>query len=262
MGQDCKIYGGNIVRPLQLKRSGRVEFASDAYHYFAYISQPAEQIQFDHLASYTIYILDKPASSVLEVVSPYYILEKGDAVQIERCSPILRIWGGRVYLLVAGIVRAAEDKPRIVVRRSKDLYIVTKPWGQETWINQQHPGYILKRISIKSGERTSLQYHCFKRETNILLCGQARLHYKSSINVANDRVGVDDIVSVHLEPIYAIDVFPSTLHRLEAVTDVLLYEASTPHLDDVIRVRDDTNRPEGRIESEHTGKYSNDQDRQ
>jgi hypothetical protein len=45
---------------------------------------------------------------------------------------------------------------------------------------------------------------------------------------------------------------PGILHRLEAITDILLYETSTPHLDDVVRVTDDSKRPNGRIEQEHT----------
>jgi hypothetical protein len=38
-----------------------------------------------------------------------------------------------------------------------------------------------------------------------------------------------------------------------AITDVVLMEVSTPHVDDVVRIEDDTNRPDGRIESEHLG---------
>jgi hypothetical protein len=33
-------------------------------------------------------------------------------------------------------------------------------------------------------------------------------------------------------------LLPGTLHRLEAVTDVEILEASTPELEDVVRVRD------------------------
>jgi len=51
-----------------------------------------------------------------------------------------------------------------------------------------------------------------------------------------------------------VDVMPLTLHRLEAVTDILLYETSTPHLDDVVRILDDSRRPDGRLEQEHNTK--------
>ena len=38
---------------------------------------------------------------------------------------------------------------------------------------------------------------------------------------------------------------------LEAVSDILLYETSTPNLDDVVRVLDDSHRLDGKILQEH-----------
>jgi quercetin dioxygenase-like cupin family protein len=40
-------------------------------------------------------------------------------------------------------------------------------------------------------------------------------------------------------------------HRLVALDDIVILEASTPEVDDVVRVVDDTNRLDGRVESEH-----------
>jgi hypothetical protein len=42
-----------------------------------------------------------------------------------------------------------------------------------------------------------------------------------------------------------------TIHRMVAKTDLRFVESSTPHLDDVVRLQDDANRPDGKIESEH-----------
>ena len=36
-------------------------------------------------------------------------------------------------------------------------------------------------------------------------------------------------------------------HRVIAITDYTSLEVSTPHLDDVIRFADDTNRPSGKL---------------
>ena len=47
------------------------------------------------------------------------------------------------------------------------------------------------------------------------------------------------------------NVKPPRKHRVVALTNLILQEVSTPEVDDVIRVEDDTNRPDGRIESEH-----------
>jgi hypothetical protein len=46
-------------------------------------------------------------------------------------------------------------------------------------------------------------------------------------------------------------VKPFAIHRIEAKTNIVLFEASTPHLNDVIRILDDTNREDGRINFEH-----------
>ena len=44
---------------------------------------------------------------------------------------------------------------------------------------------------------------------------------------------------------------PNLIHRLEAQSNLTLYETSTPHLDDVLRIADDTNRKDGLITKEH-----------
>jgi hypothetical protein len=62
---------------------------------------------------------------------------------------------------------------------------------------------------------------------------------------------MQDIAQAELDAVTAIDVTPNIIHRIEALTDILLYEISTPHLDDVIRIQDDANRTNGKIISEH-----------
>jgi len=49
---------------------------------------------------------------------------------------------------------------------------VTKHWGQELWIaDGSHTPYACKRILFKAGNRTSLQVHEYKIETNYVLSG-------------------------------------------------------------------------------------------
>ena len=45
---------------------------------------------------------------------------------------------------------------------------------------------------------------------------------------------------------------PGCIHRIEALEDLTIIESSSIELDDVIRLEDDTGRPSGRIESEHS----------
>lgn len=127
------------------------------------------------------------------------------------------------------------------VHKCKEYKFVWKPWGVEWWLtNNQH--YAYKKIYIRSGYRTSLQYHEHKVETNCLLSGTAKLWLDDSKgNLQCVIITKDDFVSV----------YPYQKHRIEAITDIVLLEASSPHLDDVIRVSDDANRPNGKIDSEH-----------
>ena len=53
-----------------------------------------------------------------------------------------------------------------------NIKTVNKPWGNELWIaDGVRTPYALKRILFKSGNRTSLQVHEYKFETNYVLSG-------------------------------------------------------------------------------------------
>jgi quercetin dioxygenase-like cupin family protein len=45
-----------------------------------------------------------------------------------------------------------------------------------------------------------------------------------------------------MEPGSSHHITPPTVHRFRAVTDVLLFEVSTPELEDVVRLEDDFGR--------------------
>ena len=49
-----------------------------------------------------------------------------------------------------------------------------------------------------------------------------------------------------------VHIKPGCIHRIEALEDLTIIESSSVELDDVIRLEDDTGRPNGRIESEHS----------
>jgi hypothetical protein len=90
-----------------------------------------------------------------------------------------------------------------------------------------------------------------KSETNVLFSGTAKLVYKANPDVANMDVLEADLGEAEILPITAMSAEPLVLHRVCAVTDITSYEASTPELDDIIRVHDDAGRGQGRIQSEH-----------
>ena len=121
------------------------------------------------------------------------------------------------------------------------MKVVTKPWGKEVWL-ELNEVYSYKRIYLNAGERTSLQYHNFKVETNYIISGQAEIWLEN-------EEGVIDKIPMGPDEYYTVR--PPKKHRVVAVTDLIIQEVSSPHVDDVIRVEDDTNRADGRIESEH-----------
>jgi mannose-6-phosphate isomerase-like protein (cupin superfamily) len=119
--------------------------------------------------------------------------------------------------------------------------IVNKPWGREVWLELNN-SYCYKRIYINSGTRTSFQYHNKKLETNYIISGEAEIWLEDESGVIEKKImSADDFFTV----------LPLRKHRVIAVTDVILQEVSTPEVDDVVRIADDANRPDGRIDNEH-----------
>jgi len=104
---------------------------------------------------------------------------------------------------------------------------VEKPWGWEQVI-AKNDIYCLKRIMINAGHKTSLQYHEKKRETNFILKGEA------IVTIGENKYT--------LGPGSVINLEPGVIHRIEAITDVVLVEASSPEIDDVVRIEDSYGR--------------------
>jgi mannose-6-phosphate isomerase-like protein (cupin superfamily) len=141
--------------------------------------------------------------------------------------------------------------------------IVKKHWGQEIWIaDGVRTPYALKRILFKADNRTSLQVHEQKFETNYVLSGTGLL-YKSKEPLDITKFLQDGMTSeqvtvyentfeiIKLEEGVIFDVSPGYVHRVVAITDLEFMEASTIELDDVIRLQDDAGRTHGRIQDEH-----------
>jgi len=105
--------------------------------------------------------------------------------------------------------------------------IVPKPWGHEViWAHT--PLYVGKILHIKAGQALSVQYHNQKDETIHLLRGE--MIYRVGDGEALREVSLSAGESFRNEP--------GMVHQMEAVTDCDVLEASTPHLDDVVRLSD------------------------
>jgi len=108
---------------------------------------------------------------------------------------------------------------------------VEKPWGYELWWAQADR-YVGKILHVNAGQRLSLQYHERKDETIHLWRGEALMVLDEGSGLQEHRMHAGDSYRVR----------PLTRHRLVAVTDCDFLEASTPEVEDVVRVDDEYGR--------------------
>ena len=60
--------------------------------------------------------------------------------------------------------------------------LVKKPWGHESWIEDgTRTPYAVKNILFLAGNRTSLQVHKYKCETNCIIKGTGKLYRSKTI---------------------------------------------------------------------------------
>ena len=106
-------------------------------------------------------------------------------------------------------------------------YRVEKPWGYEIiWASTDR--YVGKILHIEPGHALSLQYHNQKDETIHVLSGDIIFRVKEGDALVERRMRAGE--SYHIAPL--------TVHQMEAVTAADLLEASTPEIDDVVRLQD------------------------
>ena len=110
-----------------------------------------------------------------------------------------------------------------------DVTHVPKPWGHETiWAHTDR--YVGKILHITAGQALSVQYHERKDETVFLLTGE--------MNYWVQLPGDTELRDQRLTTGQSFRITPGTIHYMEAITDCDVLEASTPELDDVVRIKD------------------------
>ncbi len=106
---------------------------------------------------------------------------------------------------------------------------VEKPWGYEIiWAHTDR--YVGKILHIAAGHALSVQYHNGKDETVYLLSGSMKYWVQLE--------GESELRDQSLKAGDAFRITPGTIHYMEAITDCDVLEASTPELDDVVRLKD------------------------
>lgn len=117
-----------------------------------------------------------------------------------------------------------------------DVKVIQKPWGSEKiWAHTEH--YVGKILSVKANEALSIQYHNEKDETMHVLSGMGIIKF---YDLENDAPVITQIHLVHAGE--SVHIPPKQIHNVEAMSDMTILEASTNHLDDLVRVQDRYNR--------------------
>jgi len=106
-------------------------------------------------------------------------------------------------------------------------YRVDKPWGYElVWARTDR--YVGKILHVRAGHVLSLQYHQRKDETMHVLRGELILRTQPAGELMTRSFRAGE--SVHIPA--------ALIHQIEAVVDSDVLEASTPELDDLVRLQD------------------------
>ncbi len=106
---------------------------------------------------------------------------------------------------------------------------VRKPWGSE-WIWAETARYAGKILYLRAGQALSWQFHRKKDETLCLLSGA--IEVETAIQDDGRRR------KVRLKPGKSLNVPRLLRHRIIALEDSAVLEASSPELDDVVRLAD------------------------
>lgn len=107
--------------------------------------------------------------------------------------------------------------------------IIDKPWGYEEIFALVPGKFCGKILHLRSGHALSLHYHRVKEEVIAVQAGHARVEIGERL---------DALSILELGPGDGVRVPPLMLHRLTGLTAVVMLEASTSELDDVVRVSD------------------------
>lgn len=114
----------------------------------------------------------------------------------------------------------------------KSIRRVEKPWGYEL-IWAETKDYVGKILHINKGGKLSLQFHKIKEETIYIQSGKMLFLFEDE----NGKV-----LEVTLLPGQAHHIPTGRKHRMIGLEDTDVFEVSTPHLDDVVRLEDSYGR--------------------
>ncbi len=112
---------------------------------------------------------------------------------------------------------------------------IPKPWGHEVVLTPSSLPYTGKLLHVLGGCRLSLQVHDQKTETLTLLSGAVNLAIENEFG---------SLLVFEMQEGIGYTVLPGRKHRLSALSDAVVLEASTPEIGTTFRLDDDYGRPD------------------
>lgn len=111
---------------------------------------------------------------------------------------------------------------------------LTRDWGEEIIIAATDT-YLGKVLHMLPGTRGGLQKHVEKDETFYLFRGRA---------LVRTDYGDGTLMVMPMSAGQSFHIPPGVVHQVEALTDCVFFEASTPHYDDRVRCEAQYGLPE------------------
>lgn len=253
--------GDNQVSKISKNKITKLGF-NKFYNYYFYNIKKKKTLILNTDNCFIFILNGKNKDQILKIKNRLINIKKGELIKIrKKISDSIEIESkSKLLILIIYNSQKLHKQKKLSLKKIKNFYTVKKPWGYEQWLTGvRNKNFAFKKIFLKKGTKTSLQYHVNKIETNFLYNGQAKLHFidkKIPLLKKNFIKIINSIKTKKITNNSIINVKPNTVHRLEAITNLILFEVSSPHLSDVVRISDDSNRPDGKIKDEHKKKAS------
>ena len=102
-----------------------------------------------------------------------------------------------------------------------------RDWGREILVAHASGLYTGKILEMRAGAKGGLQKHHLKNECGYVVSGTLIFRYDDGDGTIREKT---------LGPGDCVHIPPGAVHQEEAVTDCVIFEVSTPHFNDRVRM--------------------------
>ncbi len=215
----CKKLGLEVFHGLNSKTEKLNEWLHNNkinIEHTCYIGNDINDIDVMQNVSISVAVADAHPD-VLKIANIITIKEGGKGAVREICDLIIE---SKSNDKISGF----NDLWNLVLPKSEDLG--ERIWGTEVQLGIISKKIMMKKLFLKAGHKGGLQYHRKRVEIGFIIEGQIIV-----------RLGLEGALDEKiLGPGDHFVFLPGLIHQEEAITDTIIIEASTPWLNDRVRV--------------------------